>query len=249
VAVLPGAEPYRNDGGPTGVLLCHGFTGTPQSLRGWAEALAAAGHTVRLPLLPGHGTTWQQMNRTGWPDWYAEVDRALDDLVDRCAHVVVGGLSMGGTLALRLAERRPADVRALVLVNPSVLTTDRRLKALPLLARLTPSLPGIGSDIARPGRVELAYGRTPTRALLSLMSAWDEVRRDLSQVTQPMLVLRSPNDHVVPPQSAAAVVAEVSSKDVTEVLLERSYHVATLDHDAELIERESLAFVQRVAEG
>ncbi|MER6924420.1 alpha/beta fold hydrolase, partial [Streptomyces spiralis] len=94
--VLPGAEPFRHEGGEVGVLLCHGFTGSPQSLRSWAEYLAERGLTVSLPLLPGHGTRWEDMAITGWQDWYAEVDRELRALRERCAHVFVAGLSMGG---------------------------------------------------------------------------------------------------------------------------------------------------------
>jgi len=110
VPVLPGAEPFSADGGEIGVLLCHGFTGCPQSLRPWAEAMAKAGHTVRLPLLPGHGTTWQDMNRTTWRDWYGCVEDAFRELRARCDAVVVGGLSMGGALALRLAEQHGTAV-------------------------------------------------------------------------------------------------------------------------------------------
>lgn len=244
--VMPGAEPFAHDGGDTGVLLCHGFTGTPQSLRPWGTALAAEGFTVRLPRLPGHGTSWPEMNRTRWPDWHAEVDRALSDLVQRCDRVFVGGLSMGGALALRLAESRPADVAGLVLVNPAVTLGDPRLKALPVLKYVVPSLAGISSDIAAPGRTELAYDRTPLKALHSFVQAMRDVARDLPQVTQPMLLLHSPQDHVVPVASSEMVLSRVSSKDVTETLLERSFHVATLDHDAEVIERESIAFIHRV---
>ena len=244
--VMPGAEPFTHDGGDTGVLLCHGFTGSPQSLRPWASALAGAGCTVRLPRLPGHGTTWQEMNRTRWPDWYATVDRALSELVARCDRVFVGGLSMGGALALRLAESRPADVAGLLLVNPAVTLGDPRLKALPVLKHLVPSLAGVGNDIAAPGQTELAYDRTPLKALHSFVTAMRDVARDLPQVTQPLLLMHSPQDHVVPVESSELVLARVSSKDVTERLLERSFHVATLDHDADVIEAESLAFVQRL---
>lgn len=244
--VMPGAEPFAHDGGDTGVLLCHGFTGTPQSLRPWATALAAEGMTVRLPRLPGHGTSWPEMNRTRWPDWYAEVDRSLTDLVERCDRVVVGGLSMGGALALRLAEARPADVAGLVLVNPAVTLADPRLKALPVLKHLVPSLAGVGNDIAAPDRTELAYDRTPLKALHSFVQGMQDVARDLPQVTQPLLLLHSPQDHIVPVASSQMVLSRVSSKDVTETLLERSFHVATLDHDAAVIERESIAFIQRL---
>jgi carboxylesterase len=247
VRVLPGAEPFTHDGGPVGVLLCHGFTGTPQSLRPWAHSLADAGLSVRLPRLPGHGTTWQAMNRTRWEDWYAVVQGELADLRRRCERVIVGGLSMGGALATRLAQRQPADVAGLVLVNPGFALADPRLAALPLLKAVLPSVPGPAGDIARPGVSELGYDRAPLRALHSYVHSLRDTVRDLPTVTQPLLLLRSAVDHVIPPKSADLLLARISSKDVTTIVLERSYHVATLDHDAETIERESLAFVRRVA--
>lgn len=247
-SILPGAEPYAHSGGSFGVLLCHGFTSTPQSLLSWAQAYAAAGYTVRLPLLPGHGTTWQDMNRTRWPHWYAEVDQALSDLHTQCTRVVVAGLSMGGALALRLAQRRPQDVTGLVLVNPSVMSSDRRLWVLPLVQHLLPSLSSIANDIAQPNSTELAYDRNPLKALRSLTHGWREVTRGLPDVTQPVLLLRSLQDHVVPAESSAMVLKRISSEDVTEVLLGQSYHVATLDYDAEVIVQQSLAFTQRMAQ-
>lgn len=244
--ILPGAEPFTHDGNDVGVLLCHGLTGTPQSLRPWAERLADDGLTVRLPRLPGHGTTWQQLNMTRWQDWLAVADGSLDELTRRCRAVVVGGLSMGGALAATLAATRPADVHGLVLVNPAVAHDDRRLGLLPLLHRVLPSLAGIGSDIAKPGVTELAYDRTPLRALHSFIATQAAVVRDLPRVTAPLLLLRSRTDHVVPAGSSALLLSRVSSKDVTEVVLEHSFHVATLDHDADVIEKASLAFIQRV---
>ncbi|MDI2126127.1 alpha/beta hydrolase [Yinghuangia seranimata] len=247
MSILPGAEPYQHDGGPVGFLLSHGFTGTPQSMRPWAEHLAAAGLTVSLPLLPGHGTRWQDMALTTWQDWYAEVERAFDALRERCETVFVGGLSMGGTLALRLAELRGDQVAGLVLVNPSVHADDPRLKALPVLKHLAKSVAGIGSDIRKEGVVELAYSRTPLKPLHSLVKAWPVVQGDLPQITQPVLLFRSPQDHVVAPANSETVLARISSTDVTAELLPDSYHVATLDHDAERIFTGSLEFVRRVA--
>jgi carboxylesterase len=246
VPLLPGAEPYASDGGDVGVLLCHGFTGCPQSLRPWAEHHAAAGLTVRLPRLPGHGTTWRELDVTRWDDWYACVDTALHELSGRCRAVVVAGLSMGGALALRLAEEHGPAVSGVVLVNAAVRLDDWRLAALPVLRRLRPSIPGIASDIAKPGVREVAYDRTPLGALASMLSGYQDVVRDLPEVSQPLLVLRSAVDHVVPASSTALVLQRVSSTDVTERVLERSFHVATLDHDADLIAEESLAFVERV---
>jgi len=246
VPVLPGAEPYSHDGGDIGVLVSHGFTGTPMSMRPWAEHLAAAGFSVRLPRLPGHGTTWQEMNRTRFEDWYAAVDASLTELTTRCSKVVVAGLSMGGTLVTRLAEERPADVSGLMLVNPAYRADDPRLAALPVVKRLVPSLAAIGNDVRKEGVTEQAYTRTPLKALHSLVKAWDLVVHDLPSVTQPILLMRSAVDHVVPASSSALLLSRVSSKDVTEVVLENSYHVATLDNDAPRIFELSMDFVHRV---
>jgi carboxylesterase len=250
VPVLPGAEPFSHDGdgsdGAIGVLVSHGFTGTPQSMRPWAEHLAAAGFTVRLPRLPGHGTSWQELNRTRFEDWLAVVDATFTELSDRCSKVVVAGLSMGGTLVTRLAEQRGTEVAGLMLVNPAFRADDRRLAALPVVKHLVPSLPAIGNDVRKEGVTELAYTRTPLKALHSLVQAWDVVASDLPQVTQPLLLFRSAVDHVVPASSSALLLSRVSSKDVTEVILDNSYHVATLDNDADRIFEISTDFVRRV---
>ena len=247
--VLPGAEPYRHEGGEIGVLLCHGFTGSPQSLRPWAEYLAKHGLTVSLPLLPGHGTRWEDMQITGWQDWYAEVDRELRALRDRCAQVFVFGLSMGGALALRLAARHGEAVSGLVVVNPGNKVHGVAARALPVARHVVRSVKGIVSDIAKEGSDEVGYDRVPLHAAHSLRNFFRLVDGDLPQVTQPLLVLHSTQDHVVSPADSARVLSRVSSTDVTEILLEQSYHVATLDHDADRIFDESYAFISRIAPG
>ena len=235
--LLAGAEPFDLPGGDgpdgrTGVLLVHGFTGTPMSMRPWGEHLAAAGFAVRCPLLPGHGTRWQDANASTEHDWLAAVEEAFDALASDCGRVVVAGLSMGATLALRLAELRPDDVAGLILVNPSLLTLRRDAKLLPLVARLTPAWAPIAGDIKKPGVEEVAYPRLPTRAALALRRLWAATRADLGRVRAPLLLFRSVTDHVVEPASSEVLLAGVASPDVTEVLLEDSYHVATLDNDA-----------------
>ncbi|MFI2437290.1 alpha/beta hydrolase [Streptomyces sp. NPDC018693] len=245
--VLPGAEPYRHEGGEVGVLLCHGFTGSPQSLRPWAQYLAERGFTVSLPLLPGHGTRWEDLQLTGWPDWYAEVDRELRALREHCAQVFVAGLSMGGALALRLAARHGDAVAGVVVVNPANKVHGLSAYALPVARHVVRTTRGIASDIAKPGGIELGYTRVPLHAAHSLRDFFRLVDRELPQVTQPLLLLRSPQDHVVPPADSARVLSRVSSTDVTEIVLEQSYHVATLDYDADRIFEESLGFIGRLA--
>jgi len=242
--VLPGAEPFTHKGGTTGVLLCHGFTGSPQSLRPWAEYLAEAGLSVWLPRLPGHGTTWQEMARTRWEDWYAEVDRAFDELRAHSDQIFVMGLSMGACLALRLAELRGPAISGLVLVNPSV-TADTRLFTLaPVLKFVVPSLKGITSDIKKEQTSELGYQRIPVKAAATLPGLWRITRSQLADVTQPVLVYRSTVDHVVGPASLR-VLREVLPGGQLEVReCPDSYHVATLDNDAPTIFAGSLEFVR-----
>jgi carboxylesterase len=242
--VLPGAEPIDLPGGPIGALLSHGFTGTTQSMRPWAEHLAAAGLTVSAPRLPGHGTRWQDMNATRFSDWYGELERAFEDLQARCDSVFVMGLSMGGTLALRLAELRPSDVAGLVLVNASLGTDRKDAKLAPVLSKVVPSFPGIGSDIKKQGETELAYDRIPLKAAASLQKAWPVICADLSKITCPVLVYRSRVDHVVPPVSGELLLKGLAGGTVQERVLEDSYHVATLDNDAPTIFAGSVDFVR-----
>lgn len=241
--VMPGAEAFRHRGGRTGVLLCHGFTGSPQSLRPWAEYLAAAGLSVSLPRLPGHGTTWPELARTRWEDWFAEVDRAFAELLADTDEMFVMGLSMGGCLALRLAELRGSAIAGLVLVNPS-LTADTRLFVLaPVLKYVVPSLKGIASDIKKPEVAETGYDRVPVKAAATLPGLWRITQRHLSEVTQPILVFRSGTDHVVGPASLRLLLQALPANQVEVRELPDSYHVATLDNDAPAIFAGSLKFV------
>ncbi len=243
--VMRGAEAFTRNGGPTGVLLCHGFTGSPQSLLPWATYLADAGLAVSLPRLPGHGTTWQEMARTRWEDWFAEVNRAFDELQSRCDEIFVMGLSMGGCLALRLAELRGDAVRGLVLVNPS-LTADSPLLFLviPVVKFVVPAVKGIASDIKKPGVAETGYDRTPVKAAASLPGLWRTTQRHLGELTQPVLVYHSTTDHVVGPSSLKLLTRALPASQVEVRELGDSYHVATLDNDAEAIFTGSLEFVR-----
>lgn len=251
--VMPGCDAWSAQGsglsGDVGVLVLHGFTGNPVSMRPVAEAAAAAGYAVEMPRLPGHGTTWQECNRTTWRDWAREAVAAYETLRARTRAQVVVGLSMGGTLSLHLAATRGDDLAGVVAINPAIKSGDPRLKALPVLKHLVPGLKGIGNDIAKPGGDEKPYPKIPLKALASLLQLQRAVRDNLQAVTIPALVFTSRNDHVVEPSNGALVMEGIGSTDKEQVWLERSYHVATLDYDAdELVER-TLAFIKRVTAG
>lgn len=241
------AKPELTGGRRIGVLLQHGFTGSPYSMKPWGRALAEKGYAVEVPLLPGHGTQWQDLNTLGWKDWYAETSRTFDKLRAENDAVVVGGLSMGGSLVLRLAADHPDAVAGIVLVNPAVNTARLDVKALPVLKWLVPSFPGIANDIKKPGVEELGYSRTPLKAADSMMrEGWKPLRSDLARITAPLLLFKSTVDHVVDPTSLDIIRSNVSSRDFTERMLSESYHVATLDNDAPAIFDESADFVARV---
>jgi len=244
---LSGAEEFRADGGPVGVVLSHGFTGTPASMRPWARHLADAGHAVRVPLLPGHGTSWRDLANTAWPQWYDAVEQAYLELAGQCAHVFAAGLSMGGTLVTRLAERQP--VAGLVLVNPSFGTTRPGARFARVIAPLAPSVAGLGGDVKKPGASEHGYARTPLRAFASLRQLWAVTLADLPRVTAPILAYRSRVDHVVEPLSGRLLRERATATHVREVILENSYHVATLDHEAPMIFAGSVEFIDEVLGG
>jgi carboxylesterase len=245
--VIPGAEPLDVTGDDVGVLVLHGFTGNPGSIRPLAEALVADGRTTVAPRLPGHGTVVDDMLETRWSDWSAAAEAAYADLSGRTRTTVVTGLSMGGALACWLAARHP-DVAGLVAINPLVQPPDPEMVAMgrAMLDAGETIAPGIGSDIADPVAHETAYAGSPLLPLLSLVEAVEALQVDLPRIACPVLLLTSSQDHVVPPSNSDHL-ASLAAGPVERVTLARSYHVATLDYDKDLIAERTVVFVRKVA--
>ena len=246
--VLPGCEPWSSQGGgPHGVLVLHGFTGSPVSMRPLAEALADAGFAVDLPRLPGHGTAVEDMIETGWDDWLTEAERALTALQGRLpdGKVVVAGLSLGGALTAALAEGHP-ELAGIVLINaPASVPTEMAAAVEEMMAGGMEVMDSIGGDIADPDADEASYGETPLRPLLTMIMAGQDVRDGLSEITQPTLIITSRQDHVVNPEDSDVLAASISGP-VERLWLEQSFHVATLDYDKTELEAAALAFAQKV---
>ncbi|MEN9643828.1 MAG: hypothetical protein RL238_497 [Actinomycetota bacterium] len=246
--LIPGAEPWSHVGtGPHGALVVHGFTGNPGSMRELAEAFAAAGFHVEMPLLPGHGTTVDDMVPTRWADWAAAAEAAYRTLAARSEKVVVAGLSMGGALTLRLGADHP-EIAGLVCINPA--TQPQAPEVVEMLQGLVDSgtdvMPAIGSDIADPDAHESAYDATPLAPLLSLVQdGLAPLGPEYPNMRQPLLLLNSPQDHVVEP-AQGDYLAEHYGGEVERIMLERSYHVATQDYDKQLIFDSAVAFARRV---
>ena len=259
VVSISGAEPWSAAGagarGRVGVIVVHGFTSNPVATRPLGQRLAAEGYTVEVPLLPGHGTHYRELGQTRYADWYAAVDHLVDHLGARCDEVVLVGHSVGGTISLDLASRRPDDVAAVAVINPPLLDRPGVLaKLAPLLQYVMPYVPrevaGMPSDdLARPDVEESAYTLVSAKAAQSLLNELPRIRGQLADVTQPLLVVRSPNDHTVHPDNALALLELTGSGDVRELVCERSYHLAQIDYDAPKVAQGIVDFLAEVTVG
>lgn len=227
------------------VLLLHGFGGCRAGVQPWADALAEHGYVTRVPLLPGHGTSWQDVARTTWKDWYGAALAEFDSLKAQHRHVFIGGLSLGGSLAMRTAADRGSAVAGVLLVNPAADLSGPKDWMIPVLKHLIPSVAAV-HDIKKPGASENSYDRTSVKAGHSAIKAMKPLVRDLPRLTAPLLYFRSVDDHIIPDLSHELVMANVGSEDKQLRLLEDSYHVATLDFDAPIIFEESAEFIGRV---
>jgi carboxylesterase len=246
---IPNSAGFTLSGGKIGVLVIHGFTGSPVTIKPWANYLNQIGYTVSAPCLPGHGSTWQEMNQTSWQDWYEAVEQSFLELKSKCDRVFVAGFSMGGALALRLSQIRGSEIEGLLLLNPSV--HDRRwfLKLTPILKLIIPSIKKGPTDIAAPNPPLHSYGRTPLKALDSLRKLWQLAERDLYLIDLPVMVAYSINDHAVDPENSMTVIDNIFSVDIREVIFEKSFHNVPLDYDADLLNLESKAFIEDVLSG
>ena len=202
-----------------------------------------------MPLLPGHGTALEDMIPTRFSDWSAAAEEAYERLASRTEAVVVAGLSMGGALTNWLAERHP-EIVGIILINPQVEPVGAELAdgAAALLAADIETIDGIGNDIAKEGGDERAYSQLPLAAGISLFEAVAEIAGELESIRCPALLFSSSQDHVVAPTNGAFLMERIGGP-VDQVILERSYHVATLDHEADLIEDKSVAFIERITAG
>jgi carboxylesterase len=250
-AVMAGCEAWSHVAGAragsrVGVLVVHGFTGAPASVRGVAEAFADEGYDVELPRLPGHGTSTEDMLGTDWSAWSAEVAAAKSRLAERVRSVVLIGQSMGATLVLRAALDDPS-VAGLVCINP--VTRPRDDETLAMLDDFLDDgitvVPGEGSDIADPESSDIAYPGTPVEPLKSLLlDGVAPITHRFGELTMPLRLFTSRQDHVVEPEDSVHLAATYGGP-VEHTWLERSYHVATRDFDRHLLVAESLDFVRR----
>lgn len=233
-----------------GVVLVHGFTGTPYEVGYLGQRLASAGYTVRAPLLPGHGTSLDDLDATRWEDWADAVEQALNTLQRRCRKVAVVGQSLGGLLALHLASRRPDVIRVATLAAPLWLEglsgrvaqwtrpggPLERVRRLPKLG---------GSDVRDPrSKAENpCYDGVPTRALAELMTFMKVTDEALPAITQPVLVLHATQDHTAPVACAQRIAERTHAVRVR--ILPRSYHLIAVDVERDIVAAEVVEFLRK----
>jgi carboxylesterase len=251
--VRPGAEAWSADGhghlAKLGILVLHGFTGSPVSVRPLAELLSKRGFAVELPRLPGHGTRPSDLLPTRYTDWRAEALAALTRLRSRTQQVFVVGLSMGGTLALDLATTEAVD--GVVTINAQILDRGGLIVKLgPIIEKVLPMAPasaaGLTKNDIKKGGDEDAYTSVATAAGNSLVRALPQVRARLKNLSCPLLVIYSRDDHSVPTDNSKVLPSLVGtpSTGVAVLELQNSYHVATLDNDLPLIDDKIASFAE-----
>lgn len=227
-----------------GVLLVHGFTGSPASMRPWGEYLNQRGYTVIVPLLPGHGTRPEDLNLVKWQEWPAKVENDLNFLLQSCEKVFICGLSMGGGTVLNVAARYSKQLAGIILVNPMI-----HVKLVPhqlawVISRFQKMRDSVGDDIKRPGITEWGYDSLPAVGVHQLLKMLSYTRKRLHDVTAPLQLFHSVEDHTLPVSNTEIVMAGVGSREKNRIELVNSYHVATLDYDQEIIFENSRLFIQ-----
>jgi carboxylesterase len=244
VKVLTGAEAFSLGEGPVGALLVHGFTGSPQGLRGLGEYLADRGIAVTGPRLPGHGTSWEDLSSRTAAEWAQTVEDSFHKLQAEKEEIFLVGLSFGAALALDLAARYPDRIAGIVTISGFIITKDPRRFLSPLIRRVIKTLPPIAGDIADPASTEISYERLPVLQADEVIRFGKRARTALPAVTAPMLIMHSKNDHTVHPSNANLIHDSVSSSTKEIVWFDRSYHVLPLDFDREEVFDRTYNFIK-----
>jgi len=227
-----------------GVLLVHGFTGAPPSMRPWGEFLNGKGYKVSVPMLPGHGTKPEDLNKVKWQEWPAKVEAELNKLYKTCDQVFIAGLSMGGGTALNISLTHNDRLSGIILVNPMIHVAYMPHQLAYVISNFQKLRSSVGNDIKRPGITEHGYDALPTRGVYELLKMLKITRKNLSKISVPVQLFHSVEDHTLPVSNTEIIMAGLGSSNKSRIELVNSYHVATLDYDQELIFQNSLTFIE-----
>lgn len=247
-------DPLEVSGGNPAVLALHGFGATPQEIELAVDVARSLGLRARAPLLPGHGTHAANLARTTFDDWSSAALEALADLARDGSRVIVIGISLGGVLALHLAQQRPGAVLGLGLLATATRLTSSAALPLSIVERagirdftVRKIAPDIKDPVARAS--QLTYGLQPIHAAIEVMRAGERVEARLGEIRCPVFIAHGVDDHVCPASNALRIHAGVSSTDRSLLMLQNSYHIITRDYDRDLLARELTRFVRRLRNG
>lgn len=238
--------PFYLPGGPTGILLVHGFTGSPTEMRRVGDYLHAAGLTVAGPRLPGHGSVVEDMNQVRWTDWTEHVERAYAELAGRCQRVFVAGLSLGSLLTLNLAAAQP-ELPGAILYSPATWVQNRLLPLTPVARHFVKLRAKTGrSDLvdAEAEQQVWCYDCQPVPAAAQLYALQQRVRRLLPSLKPPLLVVYSTGDTAIGPSSAQRTYELAGSRDKQLIKIEGSGHVITVDRQWRFVAEQTLNWIK-----
>ncbi|HPS33096.1 MAG TPA: alpha/beta fold hydrolase [Anaerolineaceae bacterium] len=235
-------DSFLLEGGSTGAVLFHGLTATTAEVRLLGEHLHKLGYTVSAPLLPGHGTHPDELNRVKWMAWYETAEAAFLEMRVRCQKVFIGGESMGALLALLLASRYE-QVSGIVLAAPALIL--RNLKAAYLLQYFMKHLDKHQTEDFLPWK---GYNVYPVKSLVQLQKLQNVVRKELPAVTQPLLVFMGAKDDTVSPEVGKTIISRVASTDKRLVNMPESPHVMLLAQERESIFAQIDEFIRELSE-
>lgn len=227
-----------------GIILVHGFTGSPISMRPWGEYLLQRGYSISVPVLPGHGTAPRDLNHVQWQQWPAKVEEELEWMLSEGLEVFIFGLSMGGATTLNLSIKRSSSIKGIILVNPMIHVKFVPPQVAWAISRFQKMRDSVGDDIKRPGITEHGYDSLPAVGVYQLIKMLSHTRKRLHDVTIPLMLFHSKEDHTLPVTNTEIIMKGVGSIPKQRIELVNSYHVATLDYDQEIIFENSLIFLQ-----
>jgi carboxylesterase len=237
--------PFFRKAGPHGVLLVHGFTATTAEVRPLAKALHAQGYTTAGPLLPGHGSTPAQLNRTRWQDWYTAVEECYQELAGSCEKVYVGGESLGGLLALLLASHYP-EITGVMVYAPALRFKSPTVTTL--VSLLSPFIPFRAKAQNPPTAADSrwqGYRVNPLRGVTQLSRLQRVVRQRLPLVRQPLLVVQGRLDRTIAVESGEMVYENAGSEQKELHWFEQSGHCVLIDCEMEPITSLTLHFLKQ----
>lgn len=232
------AQPFYKEGDEEACLLIHGFTGSPAHMRYLGQYLNQVGYTVRGVLLPGHGTTLADMEETDSSDWYAKVEKEYKSLQAENENVYVLGLSMGGTLALLLAQNYEVD--KVVSIAAPIKLQDKTAYVTPLLKyfKRFREWPETDKD-----KYDIGYSGVPIASVPELLKLIKRAKQNLDRIDCPSLIIQSSDDETVKPVSAEMIYQGITSNKKEILWLEKSGHVCTVGAEKDLIHQKITDFL------